>query len=154
MNRMPECLVVVDPNKEKNAIREAKALGLATIALIDTDCDPDSVDLPIPGNDDGLRSIELIFKHLADAIIEGKTGMAPTDEETPAPAVDATPATVPSVQPAAEVPAEEAPAEEAPAASDDVDYSSMTVAELKELLKAAGKPVSGKKADLIARLNE
>ena len=117
MNRMPECLVVVDPNKEKNAIREAKALGLATIALIDTDCDPDSVDLPIPGNDDGLRSIELIFKHLADAIIEGKTGMAPTDEETPAPAVDATPATVPSVQPAAEAPAEEAspeaPAEEA-----------------------------------------
>ena len=56
--------------------------------------------------------------------------------------------------PAEEAPAEEAPAEEAPAASDDVDYSSMTVAELKELLKAAGKPVSGKKADLIARLNE
>ena len=80
MNRMPECVVVVDPNKEKNAIREAKALGIATIALIDTDCNPDSVDLPIPGNDDGLRSIELIFKHLADAVIEGKTGMAPPAE--------------------------------------------------------------------------
>ena len=113
MNRMPECVVVVDPNKEKNAIREAKSLGLATIALIDTDCNPDSVDLPIPGNDDGLRSIELIFKHLADAVIEGKTGMAPPAEE-PAPVVAATPA----AEPVAEAPAAEetaAPAEEAPA---------------------------------------
>ena len=111
MNRMPECLVVVDPNKEKNAIREAKALGLATIALIDTDCDPDSVDLPIPGNDDGLRSIELIFKHLADAIIEGKTGMAPPADD--APAVEAAPAAAPAVQPATEAVASDAPAEEA-----------------------------------------
>ena len=108
MNRMPECVVVVDPNKEKNAIREAKALGIATIALIDTDCDPDSVDLPIPGNDDGLRSIELIFKHLADAVIEGKTGMAPPAEE-PAPVVAATPA-APAAAPVEETPA---PAEEA-----------------------------------------
>ena len=107
MNRMPECVVVVDPNKEKNAIREAKALGIATIALIDTDCDPDSVDLPIPGNDDGLRSIELIFKHLADAVIEGKTGMAPPAEE-PAPVVAATPA-APAATPVEETPA---PAEE------------------------------------------
>ena len=107
MNRMPECVVVVDPNKEKNAIREAKALGIATIALIDTDCDPDSVDLPIPGNDDGLRSIELIFKHLADAVIEGKTGMAPPAEE-PAPVVAATPA-APAAAPVEETPA---PAEE------------------------------------------
>ncbi len=71
MNRLPECLVVVDPNKEKNAIREAKSLGITTIALIDTDCDPDRVDLPIPGNDDGIRSIDLIAKHLADAVIAG-----------------------------------------------------------------------------------
>ena len=61
MNRMPECVVVVDPRKEKNAIREARRLGLTTIALIDTDCDPDDVDLPIPGNDDGIRSIELVL---------------------------------------------------------------------------------------------
>ncbi len=71
MNRLPECLVVIDPNKEKNAIREAKKLGIATVALIDTDCDPDSVDLPIPGNDDGIRSIEVIVRHLADAVAEG-----------------------------------------------------------------------------------
>ncbi len=118
MNRMPECVVVVDPNKEKNAIREAKALGIATIALIDTDCDPDSVDLPIPGNDDGLRSIELIFKHLADAVIEGKTGMAPPAEE-PAPVVAATPA-APAATPVEETPAPaEEPVAEAPAPVED-----------------------------------
>ncbi|MBW3600572.1 MAG: 30S ribosomal protein S2 [Planctomycetes bacterium] len=70
MNRLPECLFVIDPNKEKNAIREAKKLGIATVSLIDTDCDPDTVDLPIPGNDDGIRSIEVIVRHIADAIAE------------------------------------------------------------------------------------
>jgi small subunit ribosomal protein S2 len=72
MNRLPECLVIVDPKKEKNAVSEAQKLGVATVALIDTDCDPDVVDLPIPGNDDSMRSIELIMKMLADSIIAGK----------------------------------------------------------------------------------
>src|SRR6185312_7879482 len=72
MNRLPECLVVIDPKKEKNAIREARSLGITTVALIDTDCDPDVVDLPIPGNDDSIRSIELIAKMLSDAIAAGK----------------------------------------------------------------------------------
>ena len=71
MNRPPECVVVFDPNKEKNAIREAKKLGITTLALIDTDCDPDLVDLPIPGNDDGIRSIELMARELADAVLSG-----------------------------------------------------------------------------------
>lgn len=71
MNRLPECLVIVDPNKEKNAVREARSLGITTVALIDTDCDPDSIDLPIPGNDDGIRSIELIMHHLANSILDG-----------------------------------------------------------------------------------
>lgn len=75
MNRLPEVLFMVDPGKERNAVREAKRLGIATAALIDTDSDPTDIDLPIPGNDDGIRSIELILTHLADAIIEGK-GMA------------------------------------------------------------------------------
>jgi small subunit ribosomal protein S2 len=73
MSRLPECLVVIDPKKEKNAINEARKMGVATIALIDTDCDPDVVDLPIPGNDDSMRSIELVLKMLADAIIAGKS---------------------------------------------------------------------------------
>ena len=72
MNRLPECLVVVDPRKEKNAIREAHCLGITTCALIDSDCDPDDVDLPIPGNDDGIRSIEMILSHVADAVLAGK----------------------------------------------------------------------------------
>ena len=72
MNRIPECLVIVDPTKEKNAIQEAQRLGITTVALIDTDSDPESVDLPIPGNDDGIRSIELILEQLADAISKGK----------------------------------------------------------------------------------
>jgi small subunit ribosomal protein S2 len=72
MNRLPECLVVVDPKKEKNAIREARKLGVTTVALIDTDSDPDLVDLPIPGNDDSIRSIELIIRLLADAVLAGR----------------------------------------------------------------------------------
>jgi small subunit ribosomal protein S2 len=72
MNRLPEALVVIDPKKEKNAIREAKKLGITTLALIDTDSDPDEVDLPIPGNDDSIRSIELIVSQLADAMLAGR----------------------------------------------------------------------------------
>ena len=76
MTRLPECLVVVDPRKEKNAVKEARKLGIATVALIDTDCDPDQIDLPIPGNDDSMRSIELIVKIIADAIAQGKVQQA------------------------------------------------------------------------------
>ena len=84
MNRLPEAMVVIDPKKEKNAITEARKLGVTTVALIDTDCDPDVVDLPIPGNDDSIRSIELIMQQLADAVVEGKgstaaAGMAAKD---------------------------------------------------------------------------
>lgn len=82
MNRHPQAVVVVDPNKEKNAIIEARKLGITTVALIDTDCDPDKVDLPIPGNDDSIRSIELIIGHLVDAVNAGRQEAAPdVDEE-------------------------------------------------------------------------
>lgn len=76
MNRMPECMIIIDPKKEKNAISEARKLGITTVALIDTDCDPDLVDLPIPGNDDSIRSIELVLQQLANAMIEGKANAA------------------------------------------------------------------------------
>jgi len=104
MNRLPECLFIVDPGKERNAIREAKRLGITTVALIDSDSDPTMVDLPIPGNDDGIRSIELIVRQLADAVIEGKgklamaRGKEAEEEQSPAemaavaPAADAVPA--------------------------------------------------------------
>jgi len=76
LSRLPECLVVFDPKKEKNAVNEARKMGITTVALIDTDCDPDLIDLPIPGNDDSIRSIELVAARLADAILEGKAQTA------------------------------------------------------------------------------
>lgn len=83
MSRLPEALVVVDPRKEKNAIREARKLGITTVALIDTDCDPDEVDVPIPGNDDSIRSIELILRLLADAVVAGRAASGALKQEMP-----------------------------------------------------------------------
>src|ERR1700739_3109550 len=75
MNRLPDALVVVDPHRENIAVKEAQRMGLTTVALIDTDSDPDTVDLPIPGNDDSIRSIELVLARLADAVLEGRAAM-------------------------------------------------------------------------------
>ncbi len=72
MTRLPEALLVVDPHREKIAVTEARKLGIKVVALLDTDCDPDVIDLPIPGNDDSMRSIELVVRRLTDAIVEGK----------------------------------------------------------------------------------
>jgi len=81
MNRLPECLVVIDPRKERNAVKEARKLGVTTVALIDTDCDPDEIDLAIPGNDDSIRSIELIVQLLADAVISGRNEAGEAKQE-------------------------------------------------------------------------
>ncbi len=75
MTRLPDAIVVVDPKREHIAVKEAQRMGVATVALIDTDSDPDVVDLPIPGNDDSIRSIELILGKLADAVLEGKAAL-------------------------------------------------------------------------------
>ena len=75
MNRLPEALVVVDPKKEKNAVHEAHLVGAKVVGLIDTDSDPDAVDLPIPGNDDSIRSIRLILEYLVDSIKRGRTSL-------------------------------------------------------------------------------
>lgn len=77
MNRLPEALFIIDPNREHNAVAEARKLGIKVVSLLDTDCDPDVIDLPIPGNDDSMRSIDLIIKRLADSIIEGKLTAPP-----------------------------------------------------------------------------
>lgn len=71
MTRLPGALIVVDIKKEHIAVTEAQILGIPVIAIVDTNCDPESVDYPIPANDDSIRSVELITKVLADAIIEG-----------------------------------------------------------------------------------
>lgn len=73
MSRLPGAIVVVDARKEYIALREAKKLGIPSIAIIDTDSDPDSVDIAIPANDDSTRTIELLLNELADAIELGKT---------------------------------------------------------------------------------
>lgn len=77
MTRLPEVLVVVDPKREHIAIKEARRMGVTTISLIDTDSDPDPVDLPIPGNDDSIRSIEVVMSKLADAVLEGRAALPP-----------------------------------------------------------------------------
>ena len=74
MDRMPGVMVLIDTRREHIAVSEAKKLGVPTVALIDTDSDPDPIDLPIPGNDDAMRAVEIVMKELADSIIEGKTG--------------------------------------------------------------------------------
>lgn len=74
MNKLPGALIVVDVNREVNALREARSLGIPTICLIDTDGDPELADIPIPGNDDSMRSIEVVVRYLCEAINRGKQG--------------------------------------------------------------------------------
>ena len=74
MKKLPGAMFVVDPRKEKNAIAEAKKLGIPVVAIVDTNCDPDEVDYVIPGNDDAIRAIKLISQTMANAVLEGKQG--------------------------------------------------------------------------------
>jgi small subunit ribosomal protein S2 len=74
MTRTPDMLFVVDPRKGKNAVAEAKILGVPVVGIVDTNCDPEEVDYVIPGNDDAIRAVKLIAAKIADAIIEGRQG--------------------------------------------------------------------------------
>ena len=74
MPGLPSVVFIVDPRKEKNAVLEAKKLGIPVVAIVDTNCDPDDADYVIPGNDDAIRAIKLISGVIADAVIEGKQG--------------------------------------------------------------------------------
>src|SRR5207248_2681168 len=95
MNRLPEAIVVVDPKREHIAVKEAQRMGVATVALIDTDSDPDVVDLPIPGNDDSIRSIELVLSRMADAVMEGKAALPAEPQAGPRPRPQPAPAGAP-----------------------------------------------------------
>jgi small subunit ribosomal protein S2 len=81
MRKIPDVVVIVDQRREYNAIQECQKLGIPIISLLDTNCDPDAVDIPIPANDDAIRSIKLILGKLADAIYEGRHGQLATDED-------------------------------------------------------------------------
>ncbi len=72
MHRLPGAIFVVDPKKEKIAVREARKIGIPSIGIVDTNCDPDDVDYVVPGNDDAIRAIQLFTSKVADAVIEGK----------------------------------------------------------------------------------
>jgi small subunit ribosomal protein S2 len=79
MSQLPGALIAIDARKEHIALREAKKLGIPTIAILDTDSDPDTVDVAIPANDDSIRTIDIVLGELADAVAVGKT-MTPTDQ--------------------------------------------------------------------------
>ena len=81
MKKLPSCLFIVDPRKERNAIAEARKLNIPIVAIVDTNCDPDEIDYVIPGNDDAIRAIRLIASAMANAAIEGRQG---EDAETEA----------------------------------------------------------------------
>ena len=84
MRRLPSALFIVDSRKERNAISEARKLGIPIVAIVDTNCDPDEVDYVIPGNDDAIRTIKLIAQTMANAIIEGRQGEQLAEEKAEA----------------------------------------------------------------------
>jgi small subunit ribosomal protein S2 len=81
MTSLPGALFIVDSTKDRIALTEAKRLGIPVVAMVDTNCNPDEIDHPIPSNDDAIRAIKLICSKIADAVIEGKTGMAVAQAE-------------------------------------------------------------------------
>jgi small subunit ribosomal protein S2 len=83
MERVPDLLYVIDPDVELNAVHEANILGIPVIAIVDTNCDPDPIDFPIPGNDDAIKATKLITSRIADAVLEGHEGRQ-TEAEEPA----------------------------------------------------------------------
>jgi small subunit ribosomal protein S2 len=86
MTRLPGAVVVVDARKEYLALREARKLSIPTVGVLDTDSDPDTVDVAIPANDDSIRAIEIILNELADAVAIGKTMVSVRQQEmTPRP---------------------------------------------------------------------
>ena len=91
METLPSCVFVVDTRKERNAVLEAKKLGIPVVAIVDTNCDPDDADYIIPGNDDAIRAIKLIAGALANAVIEAHGGLQeePVADEAAEEAVEA-----------------------------------------------------------------
>ncbi len=81
MDRLPDLIFIVDPHKERIVVQEAHILGIPTVAIVDTNCDPEEIDFVIPGNDDAIRAVKLIAGMVADAVIEAKEGEQVVEEE-------------------------------------------------------------------------
>lgn len=84
MEKLPDVLFVIDPKNEKIAVNEAKILGIPVVGVVDTNCDPDEVDIAIPGNDDAIRAVKLLTGTIANAIVEAKQGEQVEVEESEA----------------------------------------------------------------------
>ena len=158
MKRMPQAMIIVDPRKEEIAIKEARILGIPVFGIVDTNCDPDMVDYVIPGNDDAVRSVKLLIGALTNAIAEvnGNEVIDYISEE------DKNKAEKPEKKAKKEeVKAEEVKeekvevVEEKAEVAEAVDYSKMTVAQLKEVAAEKEINVSGmKKAEIIEALTK
>ena len=80
MKKLPGCIVVIDSKKEEIAVKEARKLNIPVIATVDTNCDPDVIDFPIPANDDAIRAVKLLASKMADAVLEGRQGQQEEQE--------------------------------------------------------------------------
>ena len=76
MVKLPDALFIIDPTREKIAVNEAKRVGIPVVAVVDTNCNPEQIDYPVPGNDDAIRAIRLVTSKIADAVLEGKAALA------------------------------------------------------------------------------
>lgn len=130
MEKPPDMIYVIDPETEKIAVHEARILDIPVIAITDTNCDPDLIDFPIPGNDDAIKATRLLTSRLADAVIEGREGADQSLEEEEEPE---------SEEPAAEEAEAEEPEEEAePAAEEEETEEEPADEELEEEAEVEG----------------
>ena len=118
MKNVPDALFIIDPRRETIAVLEAHKLGIPVIAIVDTNCDPDVIDYPIPGNDDAIRAIELVVGLMANAFIEGRQGQDARGAQEEAAAEPETEA--------------EAPVEHVDAAAEEADETKVRVKELAD----------------------
>ena len=156
MKRMPQAMVIVDPRKEEIAIKEARILGIPVFGIVDTNCDPDMVDYVIPGNDDAVRSVKLLIGALTNAIAEvnGNEVVDYISEEDKNKAEKPEKKATKKEEVVAEEVKEEV-VETKEEVVEAVDYSKMTVAQLKEVAQERNISVTGmKKAEIIEALTK
>ncbi len=123
LERVPNLIYVIDPDIERNAVHEANIMKIPVIAIVDTNCDPDPIDFPIPGNDDAIKATRLITSRIADAVLEGREGRQEMEEAAAAATAEEASAeekvegeeeVTAVAEETAEIPVEEVPEEETP----------------------------------------